>query len=87
MVLMASGSHSSPKSLSRSSKPTNPQPLAPIPLVAAVEAVGMTVWDMDRSVEFYANVLSFEKVSDVEVWGTDYERLQGVFGLRMRSEC
>jgi len=46
--------------------------------------VGMTVADMDRSVAFYANVLSFEKVSDVEVSGEDYERLQGVFGVRMR---
>jgi catechol 2,3-dioxygenase-like lactoylglutathione lyase family enzyme len=44
----------------------------------------MTVADMDRSVAFYANVLSFEKVSDVEVSGEDYERLQGVFGVRMR---
>jgi catechol 2,3-dioxygenase-like lactoylglutathione lyase family enzyme len=44
----------------------------------------MTVADMDRSVEFYSKVLSFEKVSDVEVTGSDYERLQGVFGLRMR---
>lgn len=56
----------------------------PTPLVEAVAAVGMTVSDMDRSVEFYSQVLSFEKVADVEVWGTDYERLQGVFGLRMR---
>ena len=54
------------------------------PAVTAVAAVGMTVADMDRSVDFYAKVLSFEKVSDVEVAGTDYERLQGVFGLRMR---
>lgn len=52
--------------------------------VQAVEAVGMTVADMDRSVEFYSKVLSFEKVSDVEVAGAEYERLQGVFGLRMR---
>ncbi len=52
--------------------------------ITAVAAVGMTVADMDRSVDFYAKVLSFEKVSDVEVAGTDYERLQGVFGLRMR---
>src|SRR5438445_458003 len=44
----------------------------------------MTVAEMDRSVDFYLNVLSFEKVSDVEVWGTEYEHLQGVFGLRMR---
>jgi catechol 2,3-dioxygenase-like lactoylglutathione lyase family enzyme len=44
----------------------------------------MTVSDMDRSTEFYSKVLSFEKVSDVELTGEDYERLQGVFGLRMR---
>jgi catechol 2,3-dioxygenase-like lactoylglutathione lyase family enzyme len=39
---------------------------------------------MDRSVAFFSEVLTFEKVSDVEVAGDDYERLQGVFGLRMR---
>jgi len=44
----------------------------------------MTVSDMDRSVDFYSKVLSFEKVSDVEVTGEDYERLEGVFGVRMR---
>jgi len=54
------------------------------PISAAVASVGMTVSDMDRSIEFYSKVLTFEKVSDVEVWGTEYERLQGVFGLRMR---
>lgn len=53
-------------------------------IVKSVEAVGMTVSDMDRSVEFFAKVLSFEKISDVEVHGSDYEKLQGVFGLRMR---
>jgi catechol 2,3-dioxygenase-like lactoylglutathione lyase family enzyme len=53
-------------------------------LVKSVEAVGMTVSDMDRSIEFYSKVLSFEKVSDVEVYGTEYEYLQGIFGLRMR---
>ncbi|HLF85107.1 MAG TPA: VOC family protein [Blastocatellia bacterium] len=52
--------------------------------VAAVEAVGMTVSDVDRSVEFFSKVLSFEKVSDVEVAGSEYEHLQGLFGLRMR---
>ena len=54
------------------------------PAVERVAAVGMTVADMDRSVEFYSKILSFEKSSDVEVTGDDYERLQGVFGLRMR---
>ena len=56
----------------------------PLPLVERVGAIGMTVSEMDKSVDFYSKVLSFEKVSDVEVTGEDYERLQGVFGLRMR---
>lgn len=55
-----------------------------VPLVTAVESVGMTVEDMDRSVAFYRDVLTFRKVSDVEVAGEDYERLQGIFGLRLR---
>ena len=55
------------------------------PVVEQVGAIGMTVSDMDASVDFYSRVLSFEKVSDVEVTGEDYERLQGVFGLRMRD--
>jgi catechol 2,3-dioxygenase-like lactoylglutathione lyase family enzyme len=45
----------------------------------------MTVSDLDRSVEFYSKVLSFEKVSETEVDGLDYEHLDGVFGLRMRT--
>src|SRR5438874_12258300 len=49
----------------------------------AVEAVGMTVSDMDRSVAFYS-ALAFQKVSDVEVLGEQYEHLEGVFGARMR---
>src|SRR5215475_7337398 len=53
-------------------------------LIKSVDAVGMTVADMDRSVEFFSKVLSFEKVSDIEVVGTEYGRLQGLFGVRMR---
>jgi catechol 2,3-dioxygenase-like lactoylglutathione lyase family enzyme len=53
-------------------------------IVKSVDAVGMTVSDVDRSVEFFTKVLSFEKVSDIEVAGNKYERLQGVFGARMR---
>jgi catechol 2,3-dioxygenase-like lactoylglutathione lyase family enzyme len=53
-------------------------------LVRSVDAVGITVSDIDRSVEFFSKVLSFEKVSDIEVMGSEYERLQGVFGARMR---
>ena len=54
------------------------------PAVSALDSVGLTVSDMDRSVEFFSKVLAFEKVSDVEVAGQDYERLQGLFGLRAR---
>ncbi len=53
-------------------------------LVTTVDAIGMTVGDMDQSVDFYSRVLKFEKVSDTEVWGDAYEHLLGVFGLRMR---
>src|SRR5881392_1676487 len=48
-----------------------------------VKSVGMTVSDMDRSVAFYSE-LAFQKVSDVEVLGEQYEHLEGVFGARMR---
>jgi catechol 2,3-dioxygenase-like lactoylglutathione lyase family enzyme len=54
------------------------------PLAAAVDSVGMTVADLDRAVAFYTKVLDFERISKVEVAGGDYERLEGVFGLRMR---
>jgi len=49
----------------------------------AVESVGMTVSDMGHSVAFYS-ALAFQKVSDVEVLGEQYEHLEGVFGARMR---
>ena len=63
---------------------TAPLLAAEAPLVRAVDAVAVTVSDMDRSVEFFTKVLSFEKVSDIEVAGSDYEHLQGVFGARIR---
>src|SRR5438046_6300728 len=49
----------------------------------SVESVGMTVSDMDRSVAFYS-ALTFQKVSDIEVFGEEFEHLEGVFGARMR---
>ena len=49
----------------------------------SVESVGMTVSDMDRAVEFYS-ALTFQKISDVEVLGEEFEHLEGVFGSRMR---
>jgi catechol 2,3-dioxygenase-like lactoylglutathione lyase family enzyme len=64
--------------------PVRAQSATPAPIARAVEVVGMTVADMDRSVAFFSKVLSFEKVSDVEVAGEAFEHLQGVFGARAR---
>jgi catechol 2,3-dioxygenase-like lactoylglutathione lyase family enzyme len=61
---------------------------APLPATARAEAVariGLTVSDMDRSVEFYTTVLDFKKITDDEVFGAAYEQLEGVFGARMRK--
>src|SRR5207253_7138210 len=54
------------------------------PLVDRVDMVSMTVGDIDRAVDFYSKVLTFEKVSDTEVAGETYKHLKGVFGLGMR---
>lgn len=52
--------------------------------VTSVDAIGITVKEMDRSVKFYSEVLGFRKISDVELAGHEQEQLLGVFGLRMR---
>ncbi|MBE9028716.1 VOC family protein [filamentous cyanobacterium LEGE 11480] len=70
-----------------------PRPLSAQPIAAAITAqanlqavvnVSIPVSDMAEALAFYTKVLPFEKISDVEVFGTDYERLQGLFGIRMR---
>ena len=52
--------------------------------VARVDAVGFTVADMERSIEFYTHVLTFRKVADAEVADRPFELLTGVFGARAR---
>jgi catechol 2,3-dioxygenase-like lactoylglutathione lyase family enzyme len=52
--------------------------------VTSVDSVGITVADMEKALAFYTSVLTFEKVSDVEVSGRPHELLSGVFGARMR---
>lgn len=59
------------------------QPAAQKNLIA-VGGVSLTVSDMNEALAFYTEVLPFKKVSDVELAETEFERLQGVFGLRMR---
>ncbi|HSC43888.1 MAG TPA: hypothetical protein VLH17_16500, partial [Candidatus Binatia bacterium] len=53
-------------------------------LINSVETIGMTISDINRETEFFSKVLGFEKIGDFEVYGADYEKLQGLFGLRMR---
>jgi catechol 2,3-dioxygenase-like lactoylglutathione lyase family enzyme len=50
----------------------------------AVAMVGLTVSDMDRSVDFYTRVLDFERVSDAEIAGPAYEQLEGGAGGKLR---
>src|SRR5262245_13650041 len=54
------------------------------PTVHAVDAIGMTVADTDRALDFYTRILGFTPVEDAEVTSESYERLRGVFPLRMR---
>jgi catechol 2,3-dioxygenase-like lactoylglutathione lyase family enzyme len=52
--------------------------------VQAVDSIGITVNDLDRAVDFYTHVLTFEKVSEREVAGDPYEHLYSLFGMRLR---
>ena len=53
-------------------------------LVQEVDTIGITVSDMDKAIAFYTDALAFTKISDVEVYGEEYEQLLGVFGVRLR---
>jgi len=52
--------------------------------IRSIGTILITVGDMDRSLDFYSRVLTFEKVSDTELAGDDVEHLFGVFGARVR---
>jgi catechol 2,3-dioxygenase-like lactoylglutathione lyase family enzyme len=52
---------------------------------SVVDSVGITVSDLDRAVDFYTEVLTFEPVAEWEETGADYEHLYGVFGARVRA--
>ena len=55
------------------------------PLVTAVDSVTIVVGDLDRSVAFYRDVLTFEKIRDYEVAGGAWERFEAVFPARLRG--
>ena len=52
--------------------------------VKKIGSIGITVSNMEQSVKFYSQVLGFKKIHDTELAGESYEKLQGIFGLRMR---
>jgi catechol 2,3-dioxygenase-like lactoylglutathione lyase family enzyme len=52
--------------------------------IKKVDAIGVTVKDMNKSVKFYRDVLGFNKIGDNEFNGEVYEKLNGVFGLNIR---
>jgi len=54
------------------------------PLVMGVAMVGMTVADMDRSVDFYSKVLSFKKISESYQESNEYRELENVPGAKAR---
>src|SRR5260370_30653865 len=47
--------------------------------IRAVGPIAITVEDMDRSVDFYTRVLTFESISDAEVPGDDAAQRYHVF--------
>jgi catechol 2,3-dioxygenase-like lactoylglutathione lyase family enzyme len=61
--------------------------LLPVPGHAApvVDSVGFTVSDLDRSAAFFRDVLGFEAMATVEVQGSEFEHLRGLFGMRART--
>jgi len=52
--------------------------------ISKVDAIGITVKEMNRSLQFYTAVLGFKKISDTEYAGEQYEKLKGIFGLHIR---
>ena len=55
------------------------------PLATEVRSVTIPVSDLDRAVDFYSRVLDFEREGETELAGESWERLEGVFGLRLRA--
>ncbi|ARV58371.1 glyoxalase [Nostocales cyanobacterium HT-58-2] len=52
--------------------------------VQRIRAIGLTVTNADRSLDFYTQALLFEFVSDMTVEGQDYSDLEGVAGAKIR---
>ena len=60
-------------------------PVATAVRVDAVDAIGITVSDLDRAVDFYSRVLTFEKVADKTFAGAAWEAVFGLRNVRART--
>jgi catechol 2,3-dioxygenase-like lactoylglutathione lyase family enzyme len=65
--------------------PTRAVARSPLGPATSVDAVGMTVSDMESALAFYTGVLPFITLADTEKAGRDEELLTGVFGARTRT--
>lgn len=61
------------------------EPTTQSALAASVAGVGITVRDLDTSLEFYQQVLGCKLMSQREEFGNEIEHLTGVFGARTRT--
>jgi catechol 2,3-dioxygenase-like lactoylglutathione lyase family enzyme len=52
--------------------------------VERLAMIGFTVADVDRETAFFTKVLSFEKVADFRVIGSEYDKMESVFNTNMR---
>src|SRR5215471_16403518 len=52
--------------------------------VERLAMIGVTVADVDRETAFFTTVLSFEKVADFRVIGSEYDKMESVFNTNMR---
>ncbi|WGV27410.1 VOC family protein [Halotia branconii] len=52
--------------------------------VQKISAIGLTVTNSDRSLNFYQEALGFELIGDITVEGQDYSDLEGVPGAKIR---
>jgi len=52
--------------------------------VQRIKMIGFTVADVDREAEFFTKVLQFEKIADFRVFGSEYDKMEGVFNANMR---
>jgi catechol 2,3-dioxygenase-like lactoylglutathione lyase family enzyme len=50
-----------------------------------VDAIGITVSDMEEALAFYTKILPFEKIDEIEVYGREYEALKGIFGIHYKK--